>query len=141
MTYLIGCLLALATAVTVAWIGLDRRTFYTTLVMVVAHYYVLFAVMGGSSRALLIETGVMSVFIAVGAVGFRKNLWIVALALAGHGAFDLIHGQLVTNAGVPVWWPGFCASYDIAAAIALAWLSRRSVMLPMDRKTLEAQRA
>lgn len=52
MPYLIGIVIALATVPTGAWIGLDRRSFYTTLLMVTGTYYVLFAVMGGSPRAL-----------------------------------------------------------------------------------------
>jgi hypothetical protein len=34
---------------------------------------------------------------------------------------------VVTNAGVPIWWPMFCASIDAVAAFYLAWrlLARR----------------
>jgi len=49
-------------------------------------------------------------------------LWIVAVALAAHGLFDAIHGQVIANPGVPGFWPAFCASYDVVAAIYLAWL-------------------
>jgi hypothetical protein len=45
----------------------------------------------------------------------------------GHAGLDLVHGHVVTNAGVPAWWPMFCASIDAFAAAYLAWrlLSRR----------------
>jgi hypothetical protein len=125
MPYLIGIVLALATVPTGAWIGLDRRSFYTTLLMVTGTYYVLFAIMGGSSHALVIESLVMGIFFFFAAIGFRTSMWIVAAAFGGHAAFDFIHGALVTNPGVPAWWPAFCASFDIAAAIALAWLIPR----------------
>jgi hypothetical protein len=125
MPYLIGIVIALATVPTGAWIGLDRRSFYTTLLMVTGTYYVLFAVMGGSSRALGIESAVMGIFFLFAGIGFRSSMWIVAGAFGGHAAFDFIHGAVVTNPGVPEWWPAFCASFDIAAAIALAWLIPR----------------
>jgi hypothetical protein len=54
---------------------------------------------------------------------------MVAAALALHGVFDLVHGSLIANPGVPLWWPAFCSTYDVAAAGYLAWLivSRRTV--------------
>ena len=125
MAYLVGIVLALATVFAAAWIGLDRRSFYATLLMVIATYYVLFAVMAGSSHAIVIESSVLGLFVLLAAIGFRRSMWIVALALALHGAFDLVHGAVVTNPGVPTWWPAFCASYDVVAAISLAWLTRR----------------
>jgi hypothetical protein len=47
-------------------------------------------------------------------------MWLVAVAIAGHGVFDLLHHSLIENAGVPVWWPGFCATVDL---ILGAWLA------------------
>jgi hypothetical protein len=53
--------------------------------VVVASYYVLFAVMGGSGEALVPETPVMVGFLLVAVIGFKKNLWLVVATLAGHG--------------------------------------------------------
>jgi hypothetical protein len=39
--------------------------------------------------------------------------------------FDFVHGYLVTNPGVPFWWPPFCLAYDVTAAAALAWFTIR----------------
>lgn len=123
MPFLIGVVLALAAGVAAIWIGLDRRTFYATVLVVVGTYYVLFAVMGASSRVLVIETIAMSVFAVMAAIGFRTSMWIIAAGLALHGAFDFfVHGSLVTNPGMPRWWPAFCGSYDIAAAVVVAVL-------------------
>ncbi len=106
---------------------LDRdRAFYTTVVIVVASYYVLFAVMGGTTHALLVELGVMMAFLIVAVVGFKSNFWLVAAALVGHGVFDIFHAGLVTNAGVPEYWPAFCMSYDVGAGACLAWLLMRA---------------
>lgn len=123
MGYEIGSLLAVAVSVFARVTGLDRdRAFYPTVAIVVASYYVLFAVMGGGGSTLWIELGAMMVFLAAAVAGFRFNLWIAAAALVGHGVFDFFHAGLVTNGGVPVWWPPFCLSYDVVAGACLAWL-------------------
>ena len=127
MAYLAGIVLALTVSVTATLVGFDRdRAFYPTLLVVIASYYVLFAVIGGSSHALVIETLVMAGFLLVAATGFKQNLWLVVAALAAHGIFDLVHGGVVANPGVPAWWPAFCLTYDITAAAFLAWLLTRS---------------
>jgi hypothetical protein len=123
MPYLAGIVLALTMSSSANLIGLDRdRAFYPTVVVVIASYYALFAVMGGSGHALVVETLVMTGFLLAAAIGFKKNLWLVVVALAVHGVFDLLHGRLVANPGVPAWWPAFCLTYDITAAAFLAWL-------------------
>ena len=95
------------------------------MVWVIAAYYVLFAVMGGSGQALVVETFVMTGFLLVAVIGFKKSLWLVVAALAAHGVFDFFHGHVVANPGVPAWWPAFCLTYDVTAAAFLAWLLRR----------------
>lgn len=128
LAYLIGALLALGVGGGLGTvIGLDRdRAFYPTVMVVIALYYVLFAVMGGSTHALLVEAGVATVFVVVSLVGFKYSLWLVAGALASHSIFDVFHGQLIANPGVPVWWPAFCLAYDGVAAGYLAFLLRRT---------------
>jgi hypothetical protein len=104
-------------------VGLDRdRAFYPTVMIVVASYYALFGVMGGSGHALAAELAVMALFLAATIAGFKSSLWIVVVALAGHGVLDAIHASLIDDPGVPVWWPAFCGSYDVVAAGCLAWL-------------------
>ena len=102
---------------------LDRdRAFYPTVAIVVASYYSLFAVMGASTRALVLESLIGGAFLAVAVFGFRSSLWVVVIALGAHGVFDLVHGTIVSNPGVPHWWPAFCLLYDAMAAGYLAWL-------------------
>jgi hypothetical protein len=104
-------------------VGLDRdRAFYPTVTMVIALLYALFAVMGASTQALVLESLVGSVFFAAAVLGFRSSLWVVVVALAGHGILDLAHGRVISNPGVPLWWPAFCAAYDLTAAGYLAWV-------------------
>jgi hypothetical protein len=133
MEYLVGAGLALAVSALATCVGFDRdRAFYPTLMIVIASYYALFAVMGGSVQALAMESVVIAVFFLVSILGFKRNLWFVAGALFAHGIFDFFHGHLISNPGVPVWWPMFCLTYDITAAAYLAWLLNRS------RKTANA---
>lgn len=126
MPLLIGAGLALGTFVLGRVVGLDRdRAYYTTALIVIAALYDLFAAMGGSTQALILESLVGSVFLAAAVLGFRRNLWIVAAGLFAHGVLDLFHGHLISNPGVPRWWPMFCGAYDVAAAGGLAWLLKR----------------
>lgn len=126
MPYVIGLVLSGCVAVFARVVGLDRdRAFYPTVTIVVASYYVLFAVMSGSTHTILAESAGMLLFVVAAVLGFKSSLWIVAAALAGHGAFDAVHGHLLYNAGMPVWWPAWCGSYDVGAAAGLAWLLRR----------------
>ena len=125
MALLVGALLAAAVGLFATAVGLDRdRAFYPTVTIVIALYYALFAVMGASANALVLESVAGAVFIAFAAFGFRSSLWVVVLALAAHGVFDLAHSRVISNPGVPAWWPAFCLTYDLAAAAYLAWLLR-----------------
>jgi hypothetical protein len=122
----IGALLAFAVGLFATGLGLDRdRAFYPVVTIVITSYYALFAVLGDSMHALVLESLSGAVFLAVAAWGFRSSLWLVVLALAAHGIFDLGHGALVSNPGAPRWWPEFCLTYDVTAAAYLAWLLKR----------------
>jgi hypothetical protein len=126
MEYIVGTLLALAVCGSSALIGFDRaRAFYPLMMIVIASYYCLFAVMGGGGTALWLDLAVAALFAGAAVLGFRTSLWLVAAALAAHGAMDFVHHRFIANAGVPSWWPGFCAMFDIAAAAWLALLLRR----------------
>jgi hypothetical protein len=129
MALVVGAVLAIAVGLFATVSGLDRdRAFYPVVMIVIAVLYALFAVMGGSTQALVLELLVGAIFIAAAILGFKSSLWIVAVALAAHGLFDYVHGAIIANPGVPVWWPQFCGTYDVTAAAYLALLlrSRRS---------------
>lgn len=114
MEYLIGVILTLAVAAFAAVIGFDReRAFYSTVVIVIASYYALFAVMGASARTLIIESIVAGVFVLFAVLGFKGNYWLVVAALLGHGVFDFVRHFFIDNPGVPQWWPGFCLASDV----------------------------
>jgi hypothetical protein len=126
MEYFIGVGLAVAVCLFALFSGFDRdRVFYPTMVIVVAQYYILFAILAGSTPALTMESLAAGVFLALAIAGFKKNLWLAVVGLAGHGVFDFFHHHLIANPGVPTYWPGFCMAFDLLAGGFLALLIRR----------------
>nr|QQZ50791.1 hypothetical protein JKL49_05500 [Phenylobacterium glaciei] len=78
------------------FVGFDRgRAFYPVVLIVVASYHDLFAVMGGSLPALGFETLGLAAFWGVAVLGFRTNLWWIVAALAAHGSW---------TCSTPAWW-------------------------------------
>ena len=109
--------------------GMDRdRAMYPITLIVIAAYYVLFATMGGQ-QALTTELVAATVFIVIAIVGFRTSLWVSAAGIFGHGLFDFfVHPHLTRNPGMPVFWPAFCGSIDVALGVLIAiLLLRRSI--------------
>jgi hypothetical protein len=133
--YLVGVLVAAGIA-GVAWgVGFYReRSFGVAVTMAVATYYVLFALIGGSGWTVVWESVVAAGFIGLGLVGFRKNLWLVAAAIAGHGIFDLVHHLFIDNPGVPHWWPGFCLAFDVPFGVWIGVLLYRGAPPPLAAK-------
>ncbi len=123
MEYAVGIILGIAVGIFSTVVGLDRdRALYPAILVVIASYYGLYAVLGGSNTAIVLETLVGLLFVAVAAVGFRVDLWIVAAGTVGHGIFDVFHHLIIENPGLPTWWPMFCMSIDITLGVYMAWL-------------------
>lgn len=123
MEYLVAVVLGVIVAAFAATAGFDRdRAFYPTVLIVVASYYALFAVMGAASyQTLGIEIAAGLAFSVLAFLGFKKSMWLAAAGIAGHGFFDFfIHHILVTNPGMPVWWIGFCGTIDFVLG---GWLA------------------
>src|ERR1700746_2411258 len=114
MEYLIGVILTLAVAAFAFVVGFDReRAFYPTVLIVIASYYALFAVMGASKRTLVIESILAGMFVLFAVLGFKGNYWLVVAALIGHGVFDFVRHFFIDNPGVPQWLPGVCFVSDV----------------------------
>jgi uncharacterized membrane protein HdeD (DUF308 family) len=86
---------------------------------------VLFAVLGGSRHALGWELVIGVVFSAVAIIGALVLPALVGIGIIAHGLFDLVHDVLITNSGVPTWWPSFCGSIDVLLGLWVL-LSTRS---------------
>ena len=137
MAYLIGVVLAAAVCGLATIVGFDRdRAFYPVVTMVIASFYGLFAVMGGSMHALMLESVGIAVFFLLAIAGFKRSLGIIVVALVAHGVFDFIHRGLISDPGVPPWWPQFCPSFDVVAAV---WLA--ALLLPSSHRDQEEMHA
>lgn len=128
MPYFVGIVLGILVVLFFAVARFDRdRAAYPIVLILIPSYYVLFAVLGGSTPALVIETAMMLGFTLIAVLGFARNLWWIVAAMAGHGVFDAFHNRLISNPGVPSYWPAFCGSIDVcfAACLAILLLQRR----------------
>lgn len=127
---LVGSVSAAAVGLFAHVVGYDRdRAFYPTVLTVVGLLYVLFAVMAGGG-GLVPEIAFFALFAALAALGFRSTLWIVAAGLALHGLFDFVRYAFLVAPGAPRWWPAFCGSYDVVAALGLS-----ALLLASDRSS------
>jgi hypothetical protein len=125
--YLVGIILAAAVAAFARVTGFDReRSFYATVLIVVASYYILFAAIAESHHAIHVEVLGVLVFTFIAVVGYQRDSRYIAAGLIGHGLFDFVHHRFVSNPGVPVWWPGFCLGFDVAVGAWLFFALRRT---------------
>ena len=109
MPFVVGVLLAIAIAALAKFTRFDEdRSFYSTVLVIIASYYVLFTVLDGSSHALVWELGIMA-----------------------HGLFDLVHDVIIENSGVPSWWPSFCGSLDVLLGLWVITSIRSRLTCPM----------
>ena len=123
----IGVLSAVAIAALARSTGFDRdRSFYPTVLVVIAAYYILFAVMGGSRQALAWEIVVAVAFSTVAITGALRLPLLVGVGIFSHGLFDFVHYMMIQDAGVPDWWPAFCGSLDVVLGLWVIGLARSS---------------
>jgi hypothetical protein len=102
----VGALLAFAVGLLATGTGLDReRAFYPVVTIVIASYYAICR-HGRFHPCVVLESLVGMVFLAAAVSGFKSSLWVVVAALAAHGIFDLGHGTVISNPGVPSWGRG-----------------------------------
>jgi hypothetical protein len=123
----VGLLLALGVGVSATVTGMDRdRSLYPVILMAIAALYGLFGTIDGASSVIALEVVGIVPFAALAVVGFRRSLWLVVVGLFCHGVYDFVHARLITDTGVPPWWPVFCLAYDATAALYLAALLVRA---------------
>lgn len=121
----IGVLSAVGIAALARFTRFDQdRSFYPTVLVVIAAYYILFAVMGGSPQALAWELVAAVAFSTVAIMGALHLPLLVGVGIVAHGLFDFVHFTLIQDAGVPDWWPGFCGSLDVVLGLWVIGLSR-----------------
>jgi hypothetical protein len=125
---LVGVLLAIGVAALAKFTRFDQdRSFYSTVLVIIASYYVLFAVLDGSGHALVWELVIAVAFSTAAIIGALFLPTLVGIGIVAHGLFDLVHDGLIENPGVPAWWPGFCGSIDIVLGLWVIMLTRSRV--------------
>lgn len=101
------------------------KSFYPVVLMVIASYYVLFAVMANES--IVIELIVAICFAVFALLGVKKAPIMIGIGLILHGLYDIVHIYIYSISVAPNWWPEFCASVDITLGIWVVYLSVKLV--------------
>jgi uncharacterized protein DUF6010 len=102
-----------------------EQLFYATFLIVIAAFYLAFAAYFGAATAWRLEMAAVAVFAALGLLGTRLPLALIA-GYSLHGLWDLLHefrahgvcsafkpGQLTA---IPLAYGVFCAVFDISMA-------------------------
>ncbi|MBF7072310.1 hypothetical protein ISG33_02690 [Glaciecola sp. MH2013] len=123
----IGIVLSLLLIFSAKFTRFDRDvSFYPSILIFIASFYILFAVMAGHS--IVRETSIAFVFILFALYGAYKSLFVVGLAIALHGVYDILHYLQFTETVAPSWWAPFCAAVDFVVGIWVMYLSKKQVV-------------
>lgn len=119
--FIIGVILAIVIAIFAKMSKFDKEpSFYSTVLIVIASYYVLFAFI--SFESIGIEILIASIFSIVALAGAFRWPILLGLGILTHGVFDFVHSSFINNSGVPQWWPAFCAGVDIVLGLWVMYL-------------------
>ena len=106
-----------------------QRWLYSLGLLTLPSLYALFALQAGEQAVGVKELIYGIPFLVVGLVFALKSVRHSAVVVGAfwilHGLYDLTHSRLITNAGVPGWYPVWCFSVDVVIGAYLLWLSRR----------------
>ena len=125
---LVGVAVGVLTIV-VARIIHGQHWLYSIGLLTLPSLYACFALQAGEQAVAVREMIYGLPYVVAGLVFAFVSVRQSALVVGGlwilHGLYDLTHSQLITNAGVPRWYPVFCFSVDVVVGAYLLWLSRR----------------
>ena len=119
----IGLCLALFIILAGKYSRFDRDTsYFPVLLIVIASYYVLFAIM--QNQSIVFELMVASCFLFLAVFCAKKAPIVIGIALIMHGLYDILHVFVLKHQVAPHWWGEFCASVDIVLGIWVIYLKR-----------------
>lgn len=102
---------------------LHRPGIIGLIVIAVAGFWPLFAVASGDDGELVLHLAIFAAFGATALYSHRLGLTGLALVLIAHGVLDA--GLHTTGHPGPLWWPAFCAGYDVVlGAVILLSLTK-----------------
>jgi len=106
-----------------------ERWLYSVGLLTLPSLYASFALRAGEPTVGLKEMIYGVPFLVAGIafafVSVRQSAVVVGVFWLMHGLYDLVHSQLITNSGVPGWYPIWCFMVDVVIGLYLLWLSRR----------------
>lgn len=106
-----------------------ERWVYTLSLIGLPLFYIFFALRSGDENTAFIEFFYGMLYLASGLVfaisRLKFSTYIVAALWLLHAVYDVVHGHLVMNLGVPGWYPSLCLGFDMVIAVYLFWLARR----------------
>jgi hypothetical protein len=125
---LIGAAVGVITIVSARFIR-GERWLYSLGLLTLPGIYAVFALQAGE-QAVGVKEMIYGVPFVVAGLAFafvsvRQSAVVVGVMWLLHGLYDLVHSQLITNTGVPGWYPIFCFVVDAVIGSYLLWLSRR----------------
>jgi hypothetical protein len=102
---------------------------YSIGLLVLPGLYALFA-LSTREPGVLIKEMLYGIPFLVAGLAFtfasvRRSAVVVGAFWIAHGLYDVTHGALFANPGVPGWYPVWCCSVDVVVGAYLLWLSRR----------------
>lgn len=106
-----------------------QRWLYSLGLLTLPGLYALFALQAGepavSAQEMLYGIPFFVAGLVFALVSIRQSAVAVGAFWILHGLYDLVHSRLLTNAGVPSWYPVWCFSVDLVVGSYVLWLSRR----------------
>lgn len=125
---LIGAAVGVLTIVS-ARLMRGERWLYSLGLLALPGIYAFFALQAGEQAVGVKEVIYGVPYVVAGLVftfvSVRQSAVVVGVFWLLHGLYDLAHNQLITNTGVPGWYPIFCFVVDAVIGSYLLWLSRR----------------
>ncbi len=95
---------------------LHRPNVIGLLVVAIAAFWPLFAGLDGDG-SLVLHLLLFAIFCSTAIFSFRIGITGLAVVLFGHDLFDI--AMFTTDHPGPLWWPAFCAGYDVVLALIL----------------------
>lgn len=119
--FLIGLSATVAAIIGAHWAGMaNSRATYTTTLIAIALFYIVFAIEHGSPSTIIINILIAGGFIALALLGQRFSIFLVAIGLLGHGLFDVMY-HASGDSPAPSWWAPLCLAVDVALGGYLLW--------------------
>ena len=125
---LIGAAVGVLTILVARFIR-GERWLYSLGLLTLPGLYAFFALRAGEQAVAVKEMLYGVPYVVAGLVfalvSVRQSAVVVGVLWLLHGLYDLVHSQLITNTGVPGWYPIWCFMVDAVVGSYLLWLSRR----------------